>query len=139
MTDALYQPLSYVRPLGFLKLSITMIPILETQTLRPRCNNLLSHTTHKGTGPEVRYVCLFSQFHHIAWRDSLQSLPRMPGTVRWQKDPVGKCLLTLPLMIGPYLCLFQKEDSSCDEASPDASARNNVLYPQRKRLAAKSD
>lgn len=39
----------------------------------------------------------------------------------------------------PYLCLFQKEDSSCDEASPDASARNNVLYPQRKRLAAKSD
>ena len=84
-----------------------MIPILETQTLRPRRNNLLSHTTHKGTGPEVRYVCLFSQFHHIAWRDSLQSLPRMPGTVRWQKDPLGKCLLTLPLMIG-HIYVFSK-------------------------------
>ena len=53
----------------------------------------------------------------------------------------GSCgeVSPLPLMIGPYLCLFQNEDSSCDEASPDASARSNILYPQRKRLAAKSD
>lgn len=87
----------------FCTLSIMMIPILETRTLKCREVQWLARIAQLIMGGARSKVSLFSPFYHVALRGSPKLLLRMPGVVGWQNDAVRKYVSTPSLMLDLHL------------------------------------